>query len=72
MNDKMFDKLYELLEEKGLLEGEIKDLMHELDLYIDDLESKVEELEEEVRYYEDNEGYTNDYDWYGVSEKDFY
>ena len=38
---------------------------------IDDLESKVEELEEEVRYYEDNEGYTNDYDWYGVSEKDF-
>lgn len=71
MNDKTFDKLYELLEEKGLLKGEIKDLMHELDLYIDDLESKVEELEEEVRYYEDNEGYTNDYDWYGVSEKDF-
>lgn len=72
MNDKTFDKLYELLEEKGLLKGEIKELMHEVESYIDDLESKVEKLEEDVRYYEDNEGYTDDYDWRGISENDFH
>lgn len=72
MRDKAFDKLYELLETKGLLKDEIKELMHEVESYIDDLEGKVEKLEDEVKYYEDNESYTDDYDWRGISEKDFY